>query len=190
MALTDPDDIIERLTKRKEFQTNLKDVFNEGDLENAIKDGLEGGSDKIKVKGSQGWFTTTKEDARQELIDNRNDLFKAEEIKETVKENAIKKIDSSSDIRDLNVNFDMINAEIGDIGRAKELEIQKSYFDKSKELVREQPESMSREQLLDEGYYNVSLRKVARELGLSEERTRKKFEDEGFSIDEKNVIRK
>ncbi|MAG61813.1 hypothetical protein CMI43_03290 [Candidatus Pacearchaeota archaeon] len=100
MALTDPDDIIERLTQRIEFETSLEDVFNEDDLKEAIG-GLPGGSEEIKVSGSKGWFTTTKEDSKQELINNIGELFGTDKVQDAVSNNFGKIINEADSIDDL-----------------------------------------------------------------------------------------
>ena len=190
MGLTDPDDIIERLTKRKEVQVNLKDVFNAKDLENVIKDNLEGGSEKIKVKGSKGWFTTTKEKARQELINNKNNLFKTDKLKEYVVDNSISVIEKSKSLRDLDTNFDNIASRLGDIGRTNELKIETAQAERQKELTRETPEELTRSELLDLGVQGTSFAKSARRIGIPESDFREALEREGFTITERGTIKK
>ena len=172
MAITDPDDIIERLTKRKEFQTNLKDVFNEEDLENAIKKSFD-------------------EDKRRDtLIEIKEVLFNSEKVKLSVVDNSIETINKSESLQDLNSTFDNITTNIGEVGRVNELKIQTAQAERQKELARETPEQLTREQLLDLGVQGTSFKKSASRIGISESDFRIALEREGFTITENNRIKK
>ena len=168
MVLTDPDDIIERLTQRKEFQVNLKDVFSEGDLEEAIKS-LEGGSDEIKILGSKGWFTTTKEKAKQELIDNKRDLFNTDAIQDLVIENTSKAIAASKkpseEVSEL--------AEKTGLSREEVIStVSKDVFESSQRL-KGLGTNINRQQILDANLDALkSVRKFADQLGITEDEAR------------------
>ena len=169
---TDYDDIIERLTKRKEFQVNLEDVFNEKDLENAIKKSFP-------------------EDSRRNALTKNIDmLFNADTTKESVVDNSIEVIDKSKSLRDLESNFDNITSSIGEIGRTNELKIQTAEANKQKDLTSEAPEELTREQLLDLGVQGTSFSKSAGRLGIPQNEFRNVLEDSGFTITERGTIKK
>ena len=169
---TDPDDIIERLTKRKEFQVNLKDVFNEDDLEKAIKKSFD-------------------EDGRRNaLTDNKDMLFDTNITKESVVDNSINVIEKSKSLRDLNTNFDNISSRLGEVGRTNELKIETAQAQRQKELTRETPEELTRNELLDLGVQGTSFSKSARRIGISESDFREALDRGGFTITERGTIKK
>lgn len=117
--VTDYDDIIERLTKRNEFEVNLKDVFNEDDLKEAIKKSF------------------ADDDRRKVLERNTGDLFDTAKVKDKVVENSIKKINESLDLEGLEVNVGNITVNIGDVSKKNELKIQKVQEEVETELTSE-----------------------------------------------------
>jgi len=169
---TDPDDIIERLTKRKEFQVNLRNVFNEDDLEKAIKKSF------------------SEDGRRNALTDNKDMLFNANVTKKSVVDNSISVIEKSKSLRDLDTNFDNIASRLGDIGRTNELKIETAQAERQKELTRETPEELTRSELLDLGVQGTSFAKSARRIGIPESDFREALEREGFTITERGTIKK
>ena len=159
---TDTDDIIERLTQRKEFQVNLKDVFNAKDLENAIKKSFNDSS------------------RRNTLERNKDILFNNAKTKESVVDNSITAIDESKSLQDLESNFNSISANIGEVGRTNELKIETAQAERERELVKEEPEGLTKEQISDFGLRSV--RKLSAELDLSIDDTKSLLVDKGFEL--------
>lgn len=124
MALTDPDEIVERLTQRKEIQTSLKDVTTLEDLEKVLEDNLEGGSEKIKVRGSDGWFTTTKEHSKQNLKDMKGDLFETRKIEIEIINN-VDRLDDLDRIQRVIIKNPIVSLQAKQRGK----EVSKKLFD-------------------------------------------------------------
>ncbi len=159
---TDPDDIIERLTKRREFQINLGEVFNANDLENAIKKSFD-------------------DDSRRNTLErNKGILFDTAKTKDSVVDNSIRAIDESKSLRDLDATFDNVTASIGDIGRINELKIETAQAEKQRELTKETPEDLTKEEIFGLGLQSV--RKLSSELGLPVDDTKELLVDKGFTL--------
>ena len=102
IGLTDPDEIIERLTQRYARQLNLRDILTEEDLRNQLESALEGGSDYIQVKMSGGWRTITKDDAKDNITGNVGTLFETSKIE-------LRVINNISNLTDLGEIQDVID---------------------------------------------------------------------------------
>ena len=107
MALTDPDDIIERLTKRYEQQLNLKDIITKEDLEEQLEQVLEGGGEKVNVyMPNLGVYRfIPKQDLKDRIISNTSDLYETKKISGKIIENI-------TFVKDLDRIRDVINKDV------------------------------------------------------------------------------
>ena len=107
MALTDPDDIIERLTKRYEQQLNLKDIITEEDLKEQLEGTLEGGGERVNVyMPNLGVYRfIPKQDLKDRIISNTSDLYETKKISGRIIENI-------TFVKDLDRIRDVINKDV------------------------------------------------------------------------------
>jgi len=170
--VTNPDEIVDRLSDRKEFQLNLEDVFNEDDLEKAIEKSFDASG------------------RRDNLVKLKDDLFDTDDIKDTVVDNSKRIISESKSLDELTANFNNISANLGDVGKVNEGVIQGAEALRERELTKEKGTELTREELLDLGVQGTKFTKSASRLGLSQSDFRIVLEEEGFTINEKGTIKK
>lgn len=160
--VTDYNDIIERLTKRREFQINLKDIFNADDLEEAIKKSFDASG------------------RRDNLTKNKEELFDTGDIQQAIVDNSITAIEKTTSLDELDATFDNITATLAEVSKADEIKIETAQAEKQRELLREEPEELTKEDIFELGLRSV--RKLSTELGLSIEDTKTLLIDKDFTL--------
>lgn len=163
--VTDYDDIVERLTKRTEFQANLEKVFNKDELEREIKSSFD-------------------EDGRRRTLERQKDeLFDTAEIKDNIVDNSVEIIEKSETAQELESNFNNISANLGDIGRVRELKIETAEAVRNRELLKEiSPEDITAEQIKASPRKRVG--KFASDFGLTKEQAIEVLKDAGAIVSE------
>lgn len=200
---TDFDEIIDRLTRRKEYDLDLSEVFDSEDLKKSLRNMSDG----------------SRPHSKQNLVKRTDDYYDTKTVQDSIRDNFNRYIDSAKNpsdlgrIRDFSLvrdrsriqsrfddkAFDFVkSADKQELSRLSEIRNRvsnASTFDvrivqRENELIKETPMELKRSELLDLGVAGRSLRKVADNLGLSEDNTARLLEKEGFTITEQGRIKK
>jgi hypothetical protein len=200
------DEAVERL--REYYQLDLTEVFNSDDLKKAFNNMKNGERPKLKdnlIAGADNFFeaNTVQEEVDVnktnkdiEDIDSVSDVIVIQDFSRVAdKERNGKKLRDKFQDKAFEYIPKADTNELKEVSRVRYLVDDRRSFDvkvqqRENELLKENPMSLRRDKLIELGFYGRSLRKVSYSLGLSEDNAKTLFEREGFTVDERGMIKK